>query len=179
MSFQPRDYQNLFRMLGDPSLYQKYHIPSNTQAAHREHTGFSPNFDVYETPTEYVLEGELPGLHDKSKVQIEFTDAQTLLVHGRIERPNEQGVQRRRSLNPTVEDEEEAVKKEKEMSRIKEAGNKTKYWVSERSVGEFQRNFSFPGAVDLDAVKAGLEHGILRIVVPKKIQAGSRKIEIS
>lgn len=176
MSCQPRDYQTLFRMLGDPSLYQKYQIPSNTQSAHREHTGFSPNFDVYETPNEYVLEGELPGLHDKTKVQIEFTDAQTLLVRGRIERSHEQDVQRRKSLKPTVEDEEEAGKKD--VARPKEA-DKTKYWVSERNIGEFQRNFTFPGAVDLDLVKASLEHGILRIVVPKKVQAGSRKIEIS
>ncbi|KAI5838079.1 HSP20-like chaperone [Morchella snyderi] len=176
MSFQPRDYQTLFRMLGDPSLYQKYQIPSNTQSTHREQTGFSPNFDVYETPNEYVLEGELPGLHDKSKVQIEFTDAQTLHVRGRIEKSHEQGVQRRKSLKPTVEDEEEAAK---EMARVKKEADKTKFWVSERSVGEFQRNFSFPGAVDLDLVKASLEHGILKIVVPKKVQAGSRKIEIS
>lgn len=164
-------------MLGDPSLYQKYQIPSNTQPAHREHTGFSPNFDVYETPNEYVLEGELPGLHDKTKVQIEFTDAQTLLVRGRIERSHEQDVQRRTSLKPTVEDEDEATKK-KELARTKEA-DKVKYWVSERNVGEFHRSFSFPAAVDLDLVKASLEHGVLKIVVPKKIQAGSRKIEIS
>lgn len=163
-------------MLGDPSLYQKYQIPSNTQPTHRQPTGFSPNFDVYETPNEYVLEGELPGLCDKSKVQIEFTDAQTLLVRGHIERSHEQDAQRRKSLKPTVEDEGEATKKE--LARTKEA-DKTKYWVSERNVGEFQRSFSFPGAVDLDLVKASLEHGILKIVVPKKVQAGSRKIEIS
>lgn len=42
-----------------------------------------------------------------------------------------------------------------------------KYWVSERSVGEFQRTFSFPGKVDQDAVKASLKNGILSIIVPK------------
>lgn len=46
-----------------------------------------------------------------------------------------------------------------------EPGNK--YWVSERSVGEFQRTFSFPGKVDQEAVKASLRNGILSIVVPK------------
>lgn len=42
-----------------------------------------------------------------------------------------------------------------------------KYWVSERSVGEFQRTFSFPGKVDQEAVKASLKNGILSVIVPK------------
>ncbi|KAI4133439.1 MAG: hypothetical protein LQ338_000175 [Usnochroma carphineum] len=42
-----------------------------------------------------------------------------------------------------------------------------KYWVSERTVGEFQRTFSFPGKVDQEAVKASLKDGILSIIVPK------------
>ena len=53
-----------------------------------------------------------------------------------------------------------------------------KYWVSERSVGEFERRFSFPGRVDQDAVKASLRNGILSVVVPKVIAKEARKIEI-
>ncbi|KAI4150456.1 MAG: hypothetical protein LQ341_001100 [Variospora aurantia] len=45
-----------------------------------------------------------------------------------------------------------------------------KYWVSERSVGEFQRTFSFPGKVDQEAVKASLKDGILSIIVPKAVK---------
>jgi HSP20 family molecular chaperone IbpA len=41
---------------------------------------------VRETEQTYILEGELPGLNDKNNVEIEFTDHQTLLVKGRIER---------------------------------------------------------------------------------------------
>lgn len=52
-----------------------------------------------------------------------------------------------------------------------------KYWVSERSVGEFQRTFSFPGKVDQEAVKASLKDGILSIVVPKAAKQ-ERKIAI-
>lgn len=54
-----------------------------------------------------------------------------------------------------------------------------KYWVSERSVGEFERRFSFPGRVDQDAVKASLKDGILSIVVPKLAEKQARRIEIS
>ncbi|KAL8744779.1 MAG: hypothetical protein Q9190_003009 [Brigantiaea leucoxantha] len=42
-----------------------------------------------------------------------------------------------------------------------------RYWISERSVGQFQRTFSFPGKVDQEAVKASLKNGILNVVVPK------------
>jgi HSP20 family protein len=53
-----------------------------------------------------------------------------------------------------------------------------KYWVSERSVGEFHRSFSFPTRVDHEAVKASLKNGILSIVVPKAQAPKARKIEI-
>ncbi|KAI4098717.1 MAG: hypothetical protein LQ339_006322 [Xanthoria mediterranea] len=53
----------------------------------------------------------------------------------------------------------------------------SKYWVSERSVGEFSRTFSFPGKVDQEAVKASLKNGILSVVVPKAAKQ-QRKIAI-
>ena len=53
-----------------------------------------------------------------------------------------------------------------------------KYWVSERSVGEFERRFAFPGRVDQEAVKASLRNGILSVVVPKIVEQSARKIEI-
>ncbi|KAL2046010.1 hypothetical protein N7G274_001457 [Stereocaulon virgatum] len=53
-----------------------------------------------------------------------------------------------------------------------------KYWVSERTVGEFERRFSFPGRVDQEAVKASLRNGILSVVVPKLVAKEARKIEI-
>jgi len=49
-----------------------------------------------------------------------------------------------------------------------------KYWVSERSVGEFTRTFQFPGTVDQEAVKASLKNGILSVVVPKLVRAERR-----
>jgi len=53
-----------------------------------------------------------------------------------------------------------------------------KYWVNERSVGEFHHSFAFPAHVDQDAVKASLKNGILNIVVPKETAPQSRKINI-
>jgi len=54
-----------------------------------------------------------------------------------------------------------------------------KLWVSERSVGEFSRSFSFPERVDQDAVKASFKNGVLSIVVPKvQKKEGTKKIQI-
>lgn len=111
MTFQPRDYQALFRLLGDPSLYQRYQIPPLASAPTPSLHAFSLNFGVFKTLKEYVLEDELPGLSDRSKVVIEFVDAQTFLVCDKAERSfhtnKEAGG---KNLKPAVEDEEEAAK---------------------------------------------------------------------
>ncbi|KXJ95927.1 HSP20-like chaperone [Microdochium bolleyi] len=46
---------------------------------------FTPRFDIVETDAAYELYGELPGV-DKKDVEIEFSDPQTLIVKGHIER---------------------------------------------------------------------------------------------
>ena len=56
--------------------------------------------------------------------------------------------------------------------------NESKYWLSERRIGEFARAFSFAARVDQDGVKATLRDGILRVVVPKAAAPQSRRIDI-
>ena len=53
-----------------------------------------------------------------------------------------------------------------------------KYWLSERSVGDFSRTFNFPARVDQENVRASLKDGILSIVVPKAQAPVSRRIAI-
>lgn len=153
---------------------------------------FSPKFDVKEDANSYELHGELPGIEQKH-IDIEFVDNNTLVIKGRIEREykssngeNEKGG--KTAHKPTVEDEKSDERQSTEVAKSgKNEGVVEKhkeqlgyrYWVSERSVGEFQRTFSFPGKVDRDTVKANLKNGILTVVVPKlKKEAESRKIVI-
>lgn len=145
---------------------------------------FSPNFDVHETPKEYILEGELPGLEDKKQnLSIEFTDTNTLVIRGKIERTYTAGTPPEKFLEGTkakatiTEGKEGEKGKEKEVEKKNEE-EQIKYWVSERTVGSFQRSFSFPGEVDQDDVKATYENGILKIVVPKKEKRSAKKIDI-
>ena len=62
----------------------------------------------------------------------------------------------------------------------KDAKPSFKYWVSERSIGEFERRFTFPERVNVDAnaVKASLKDGILSVVVPKVATREPRRINI-
>ncbi|KAH7146678.1 alpha-crystallin-related protein, partial [Dactylonectria estremocensis] len=55
---------------------------------------------------------------------------------------------------------------------------KAKYWLTERSVGEFSRRFSFPTGVDQDSISASFKDGILSIVVPKVKKHESRRIHV-
>jgi len=199
MSLWPRTYFTedpatsftpLFRLLDDFDNYSR-----TTQPRHRSHLkAFNPKFDVKELSDSYELHGELPGIEQKD-VEIEFTDAQTLTVRGRTERSYESGTPpagfvegpkasgaitegETKAHKATVEDEgtanETAVDKAEEKSQPE-----TKYWVSERSVGEFSRSFSFPSRVDQEQVKASMKNGILSIIVPKAKKHESRKITIA
>jgi len=151
---------------------------------------FSPNFDVHETPKEYILEGELPGLEDKNKnLSIEFTDNSTLVVRGKIEKSYTSGTPPSKSIEGAQkgaiteggETQTKGKEKEKkdEKAAEKQEDDSVKYWVSERTVGSFQRSFSFPGEIDQDNVKASLENGILKVVVPKREKRAARRIDIS
>ncbi|PSR90464.1 HSP20-like chaperone [Coniella lustricola] len=162
---------------------------------------FSPRFDVKETETGYELHGELPGV-DKENVSIEFSEPQVLVISGRTERTYTSGTPpaglveaadinkdnkaiteangkgsaaSENSHKATVEDEEsEDAKKQSTEQKPKE-----RYWVSERSVGEFSRTFNFPTPVDQEGVIANLNNGILTVAVPKAKKHESRRIAIN
>ena len=137
-------------------------------------------------------------------MDIEFADPHTLVVKGRVERHYEAGTPSQGRITgevssaeqkeapahkATVEDENEggqggamtsAGGNEGQVSKQQQGEKKedATYWVSERSVGEFHRSFSFPSRVDQDNVKAKLNNGVLTITVPKATAAKAKKINI-
>ena len=141
---------HLFSLLDDYDVHRN----SRDQGPSGSLSAYAPRFDVRETKDAYNLDGELPGAIQKN-VEIEFSDPQTLVVKGHSERNYE---------SPKNNKEEET--------------DGHKYWVSERSSGEFQRVFTFPARVDQDKVKASLKNGILSIVAPKASAATTRKIAV-
>lgn len=201
----------LFRLLEDFDNYSREGTGSGTTQGRR--TGLAqwqPKFDVRETNSAYELHGELPGM-SKENVSIEFTDAQTLLVKGKVERTYTAGTPPAGALEgnstggaitdgkegsssshkATVEDATEndtpapaTSSKEGEgevakTSEEKKPADSAKYWLTERSVGEFSRVFSFPTRVNQDDVSANFKDGILSITVPKAAKHEPRRITVN
>lgn len=50
--------------------------------------------------------------------------------------------------------------------------------VSERRYGEFLRTLRLPSSIDPNAIRAVMDNGVLRIVVPKLAHAEPKKIEV-
>jgi len=188
MSIFPRfahnEFSPLFRLFDD---YER-----SMQTMDDRLRAFTPKFDVKEKNDSYELSGEFPGVEQKD-INIEWTDSQTLSIHGRHEEVKEEGQRPsagfiegeaksdRKGKQPTVEDEgaqTQVAKKGGQEMQKKSDMHEPKYWVSERSVGEFHRSFAFPSPVDQDAVKASLKNGILNITVPKMQKKEPRRVKI-
>ncbi|OCK82861.1 HSP20-like chaperone [Lepidopterella palustris CBS 459.81] len=186
------EFHPLFRLLNDydRATRQAFRDIPETDSLR----SFSPKFDVREHKESYELQGELPGIEQKD-ITIEWTDSNTLSISGRTEHRSERGTKPQGFIEegeassasheyhkPTVEDEaaggDKTVAKTGEKGVVKHDDNEPRYWVTERSVGEFHRSFSFPARVDQDAVKASLKNGILNILVPKAQAPRPRKIAI-
>ncbi|KAL2137051.1 hypothetical protein VTI74DRAFT_9657 [Chaetomium olivicolor] len=207
MSLFPRSFYDsdpsftpLFRLLDEFDTYSREargaHEHPRRRGRHNHLSTFSPRFDVRETEAAYELHGELPGI-ERDKINIEFTDAQTLVIHGRAERSYtagtppaglvEGGAQPSAITEKGEGGEQQATPKEssgEESAASNGQENKKtkapfeKYWVQERSVGEFTRTFNFPSRIDQDAVSASLNNGILSLIVPKAKKNEARRIAI-
>ncbi|KAJ5739714.1 hypothetical protein N7533_012498 [Penicillium manginii] len=193
-SFSP-----LFRLLDDYEAHRSEPRPTAATPS------FTPSFDVREASEGYYLDGELPGV-DQTAIEIEFSDPQTLTVKGHTERnyqpqPHQAEHETEHTSSPrqhqaTVEDEDEADSDSTSNSDDKRTSQKQKlhaepakqqktqtepdfhFWASERSIGEFQRTFTFPTRVDQDGVRASLKNGILSVYVPKNAAPKTKKIRI-
>ncbi|KAJ5678604.1 30 kDa heat shock protein [Penicillium macrosclerotiorum] len=198
------DFSPLFRLLDDYETHCSRSRPTpSTSSTVRRRACYTPAFDVRELNDGYYLDGELPGV-DQSNIEIEFSDPHTLVIKGRTERNYQQQQQSQQTTEsssgttsprwrqPTVEDEGEesdstdtdtvdsAVTSSKQKSSADQPQPTTTahFWVAERSIGDFQRTFTFSARVDQDAVRANLKNGILSVVVPKESAPKTKKIRI-
>jgi len=206
MALFPRFVQNefapMFRMLDE---YANYANHANRASKHNGFTNsfrsFKPKFDIKETKQAYELHGELPGIEQKD-ITLEWQDTNTISIRGRTEHTREKGTRpaglvadqtAQQKLTQgedndyhkaTVEDEStmsgvnpDSTPEETAVAEMPKSDG-SEYWVSERSVGEFARTFSFPKQVDQENVKASLKNGILSIIVPKAVAPQSKRINI-
>jgi HSP20 family molecular chaperone IbpA len=207
-----RPFKNLFRMLDE---FDTYNRQQGTNEAGGERSKrptavrtFNPKFDVRERDEDYVLHGELPGF-DRDQINIQFTEPQTLVISGHMERSytsgnppaglleqdsshgaTEQDDSHRARVEDAPADEDDSAGNNQlaksNTSQAKKAGEKgqqqqhiNKIWLWERLDGAFTRTFGFPTQVDHDGVKASLEKGVLTIIVPKMKKQEARQITIT
>lgn len=108
-----------------------------------------PPVDIYETETAFVVEADLPGVHQEN-VDIQF-DRNTLTISG--------------SRAATLP------------SREKNA--QLRVFSAERLSGGFSRSIRLPEHVDAERISATFAQGVLAITVPKASIAMPRKIAVT
>jgi len=191
-AYEP-NFGSLFRLLNDFDNFRSEAgaVTERTNVAH-----FTPKFDFRETEHAFELHGELPGVN-KENVSIEFTNPQTIEIRGKVDRTytsgtppanwiedksrDESAASDTQSYKATVEDaseDGEASIKTPETEDVPEKEDSARYWVRERSVGSFSRQFTFPKRVDTDNVQASYRDGILVVTVPKAKKPEIRRIAI-
>lgn len=68
----------------------------------------------------------------------------------------------------TIRGEKKAEKEQKDKN----------YRLIERSYGSFERSLELPEGFNADAIKASIDKGVLKVVVPKPAPAQTKKIEV-
>jgi|HubBroStandDraft_4_1064222.scaffolds.fasta_scaffold214613_1 HSP20 family molecular chaperone IbpA len=145
------------------------------------HNSLSPRFDIRESDSAFFLEGEFPGIARKEDIMIEKLGDRTLLVQTTNRRFNvdeewnqhepathtnaEAQQQRPRAANLAKSGSQDREGDLENSSKEKEEGFHIR--LDERRIGHLQRSFTFPSAVNIDALKARLRHGLLVMMVPK------------
>lgn len=204
--FVQSDFAPMFRLLDDYSAHIAN--TSRSSGGSSSLRAFNPRFDVQETKEGYTLQGELPGVEQKDitvewsdhntlqikgrseysreagtqpstlaaepeKAQIADTDSNGSYHKATVEDESAGTVETNSTVDATP-----ATTPAASESATPEQRNGSKWWISERSVGEFSRTFNFPNRVDQENVKASLKNGILSIVVPKASAPESRRINV-
>ncbi|KAL2178624.1 small heat shock protein [Thermothelomyces heterothallicus CBS 202.75] len=171
-----RSFTPLFRLLDEFDNYtREVHGTTNERfrpRGRRQAGAFQPKFDARETDSAFELYGELPGI-ERDKISVEFTEPQTMVIRGRTERAYPSPSARQPADTSGAESSEEGAGDD----NSKAASDR--YWLQERTVGDFARVFNFPTRIDQNAVSARLHNGILSVVVPKARRHEARRIAIN
>lgn len=141
-------------------------------------------------PRDVVIRGKVERTYTTGTVPAESTSSEKTIEEG-TKRRNSHNSQS--SYQATVEDEAETedgvvietpdetiVDEQTEKTAPAPAApvDKAKYWLSERSIGEFSRAFTFPTHIDHEGVTANLNNGILTVVIPKAKKPEIRRITV-
>lgn len=132
-----------------------------------------PPADIREDETAYFVEVELPGVPQEAiDIGVE-RGVLTIRAERTRRRPEASDVPAQSAEAAEADEASEAAEAEE---RSEEAA--PRYRLAERLMGRFERSFRLPDTVDVDAIEAKLEHGVLEVSLPKREAPGTRKIGI-
>lgn len=144
------------------------------QAAPRELSEPASDFDRLRQGMEWLLDSfgsPTPGFESRVFPSINLTEDQDH-YYLRAELP---GV-KSEELDITILEDQVSIRGERKIPvEKKEFG----YHRREREDGSFRRTISLPMAIDSEKVKAEMNKGILKVILPKYSKAKPRKIQIS
>jgi HSP20 family molecular chaperone IbpA len=131
---------------------------------------FTPNFDVRESANYYFLEGEFPGIANKSDIHIEWVGHRTLVVEARVAKLDEEAewaILHGDSEHKSDKERSGVAVENGHGSRHETKGKGIRELLNDRHMGKLQRSFTFPYKVDAENLKARLSNGLLKILVTK------------
>jgi HSP20 family protein len=85
---------------------------------------------------------------------------------------------------PGIEDKDIEIKLEdntltlKGERQLEQETKEENYHRIERSYGSFSRSFTLPHYVDQEKIKAEHEHGVLKVILPKKLDSKPRSVKV-
>lgn len=121
--------------------------------------------DMTETAHDCTIKMELPGVA-KEDVQISYDEATRILT---VE------AERREEHTTCSDDQKSQDSRAKKTESECDVTEQKYYCHQERYFGRIQRAITLPDNVDGEGVQAALEHGILRLVFPKRPERDTRK----
>jgi len=145
-------------------------VPSHGYHHQGEDVMFAPNFDVRESASYYFLEGEFPGIANKSDIHIEWVGHQTLVIEARVpplDEDAEWAISHGGPGDKLSKDGSAVPAKNGDRSKHEERRKELRTLLSGRHLGELQRSFTFPHKVDEENMRARLCSGLLKILVTK------------
>lgn len=80
------------------------------------------------------------------------------------------------AIDITVEENRVTIKGERKAEETKEGKG---YHRTERRYGNFERSFTVRDGFDASKVEASVEHGVLRLTLPKRAEQKPRRIEVT
>lgn len=131
-----------------------------------------PDVDVGEFNGAYVINLEVPGVKDAEDINIRWAGSRALLITGTVTRPWATASDYDGTTSPKADSGFEDATFEGPASLM----------IGERRLGRFRRVFHFPHDVDMSALEAKLNAGLLHVILPKKkdngYQHGSSTVKV-